>query len=115
MSQDINKDEKINCPILIKYPNYRKLHCLLLRFDIVFKKKSRLFFPELFFFFKMTERLSVKPEMPEKMPVQQRQGRDTHLCYVFRTWCCRLNSTTFVLDVLSSLECPPHFRKAHGP
>lgn len=33
--------------------------------------------------------------------------------YVSRTWCCHLDSITFVLDVLSSLESPPHFRKAH--
>lgn len=32
--------------------------------------------------------------------------------YILGPWCGHLDSTTFVLDVLSCLECLPHFRKA---
>lgn len=45
---------------------------------------------------------------------QCNRGRADALFFrrVFRTSCCHLHSTV-VLDVLSSAECPPHFRKAH--
>lgn len=46
---------------------------------------------------------------------QRNRGRADALFFrrVFRTSCCHLHSTV-VLDVLSSAECPPHFRKAHA-